>query len=86
MQTPVPSRFMQFPKVEAATRYFTHRKSNPNGESLQLPNDVDPQGILVSNMGADMYHGIDNQVQYFTVVRDESEGSMWVHRAYVFNL
>ena len=68
MQPPAPSWFMHYPKIEVSTRYFTSRKSCPSGESALLSEDIDPCGTLTVLMGSDLYHGIDNQVQYFKMI------------------
>ena len=72
MQPPIPSLFMHYPKVEASTCYFTSRKSYPTGESILLFEDVDPHGTLTALMGSDLYHGVDNQVQYFKSSQGDS--------------
>ena len=68
MQPPAPSWFMHYPKIEASTRYFMSRKSCPSGVSALLSKDIDPHGTLTALMGSDLYHGIDNQVQYFKMI------------------
>ena len=67
MQPPMPSLFMQYQKIEALTRYFTSRKNYPTGESIPPSEDIDPCGTLTTLMGLDLYHGINNQVQYFRI-------------------
>lgn len=46
-------------------RYFTSRRDDPTGMSVDFGDDVDPRGILASLLTNGLFHGEDNKVLYF---------------------
>ena len=62
------SEFLTHPCIDVATRYFTSRREDPTGETVPFSPTVDPKGILESLSTDDHFHGVDNQVLYYSLI------------------
>ena len=64
-----PSEFLNHPSIDTATRYFTSRREDPTGTAVPFSQTVDPKGILQSLGYGDYFHGPDNDVLFYTLVK-----------------
>lgn len=62
----------QHPCIDVSTRYFTSRHEDPMGEAIPFAKTVDPKGTLLSICNGDLFHGPENEVLYYTMVKDDS--------------
>ena len=62
-----PPTFLNHPCMDVATRYYTSRREDPTGTAIPFLSEVDPNGALQAMVTDDHFHGIDNQVLYFTL-------------------
>jgi hypothetical protein len=69
MSFPQPS-LEGYPCADFSTRYFTSRRDEPMGEATPFSKTVDPKGVLLSMMGDDLFHGVENQVLYYSIRKD----------------
>lgn len=51
--------------VDISNRYFTSRGEDPHSPGIPFDPSVDPTGALASCTGHDLFHGEDNEVQYY---------------------
>jgi len=65
--------FLDHPCVDIATRYYTSRREDPTGTTVPFSSDVDPNGILQAMVTDDHFHGVDNQVLYYTLIGREGK-------------
>ncbi|KIM79399.1 hypothetical protein PILCRDRAFT_74520 [Piloderma croceum F 1598] len=63
--------FLDHPCVDIATRYYTSRREDPTGTAVPFSPDVDPNGTLQAMITDDHFHGVDNQVLYYTLIGQE---------------
>jgi hypothetical protein len=66
-----PLEFLNHASIDMATRYFTSRREDPTGTAVPLLQAVDPKGILQSLGNGDYFHGPDNEVLFYTLVKAE---------------
>ena len=59
--------FLNHPCMDIATRYYTSRREDPTGTVIPFALEVDPNGTLQAMATDDHFHGINNQVLYFTL-------------------
>lgn len=59
--------------LDAVTRYFTRRSDDPDGEDLPFGLEVDPEGYLDKVRSSSLFHGRDNQVLYFMMVKEDGK-------------
>jgi hypothetical protein len=64
-----PSEFLNHPSMDIATRYFTSRREDPTGTAVPFPANVDPKGILRSLAADDYFHGPDNEVLFYNMIK-----------------
>ncbi len=69
MSFPQPS-LEGYPCADFSTCYFTSRRDEPMGEATPFSKTVDPKGVLLSMMGDDLFHGVENQVLYYSIRKD----------------
>jgi hypothetical protein len=62
----------QFPCMDFSTRYFTSRREDPMGEVVPFQKHVDPKSTLQSISIGDLFHGQDNKVLYYTLLKDDT--------------
>jgi hypothetical protein len=63
-----------FPCMDFSTRYFTSRREDPMGEVVPFQKHVDPQSMLQSMSIGDLFHGQDNKVLYYTLLKANTGG------------
>lgn len=64
--------------MDIATRYFTSRREDPTGTAVPFPANVDPKGILRSLAADDYFHGPDNEVLFYNMIKvDGANKNRW---------
>ena len=59
---------------EASNRYFTSKRNAPDMEPVPISLLIDPRGILEALKKGDLLHGEENQVHYYQVHENASQG------------
>ena len=67
-----PTLFDEYAAIDMGNRYFTDRHNKADHEVIQIPQNVDPEGILQNAMAADFVHLAENQVSYFELTSDST--------------
>lgn len=65
-----PSKFESAPAIDASTRYLSSKRQDPTSDTLDIPPEIDPHGVLTNAIKQDLFYGEDNRVLYLEVLRD----------------
>jgi hypothetical protein len=64
------SMYKEYPAIDVANRYFTHRGGADSEEIRPLTAEVDPNGYLAKAAGSTYVHTEENKVYYFEKARN----------------
>ena len=64
-ESPVCSTYEDFPAIDVANRYFTHRGGADSEDIQPLTTEVDPNGYLAKAAGSTYVHTEENKVYYY---------------------
>ena len=68
-----PSAFGGSWAIDMSNRYFTSRQHDTQAVSIPFHKDVDPEGILLEIIGADLIHCEENLVLYYEFFASDRE-------------
>jgi hypothetical protein len=60
---------------EASNRFFTSKRDAPDMEPVPISPSIDPRGILETLKKGEFIHGEENEVYYYRVRENASQGS-----------
>lgn len=69
-----PSSFQDYVSIDLGTLYFTAHRDDPHGAAIPFNHGVDPNGFLSSMANDKYFHGMDNQVLYYTMLQNNKNG------------
>ena len=60
------------PCLDLSTHYFTSRQEDPVDEAIPFVDYVDPKGLLLAMSNGGLFHGSDNEVLYYEMLKNNS--------------